>query len=212
MTLIPSLRPICSKKEWSLGLGLVVVCVLLLIPSSTEAMALDKRAPFSSWAGKRSDHQADAAQLLHDLNELYMMQGGNDYEEVAPIHSAKRAPFSSWAGKRAPFSSWAGKRAPFSSWAGKRAPFSSWAGKRSAWPAQMEEEERPDEKLRYKRSSEEEADDVMDVRQRRGANSFSAWGGKRAKLRRFTRNVPIEGLVPVRVLRPQRAAFSAWGG
>jgi len=46
---------------------------------------------------------------------------------------------------------------------------------------------------------------------RRGANSFSAWGGKRAaELRRFARNAP--DLVPVRVLRPQRAAFSAWGG
>lgn len=129
----------------------------------------------------------------------------------------------SYPGKRAPFSSWAGKkkRAPFSSWAGKRAPFSSWAGKRSALaPLEVEAVEDASNGVnrRFKRSSAEAAEEQGEghLRQRRGANSFSAWGGKRAsQLRRFTRNAPSapgDGGVPVRVLRPQRAAFSAWGG
>ena len=198
-------------------------------------------APFSSWAGKRSgppmapsaaggqpgNHRADLAQILHDLRELYMLENYEDaenepqpqprYPAVEDYYPAaqKRAPFSSWAGKkkRAPFSSWAGKR--------KRAPFSSWAGKRSA-PIEDEEENETEEGAarRMKRSSEEDEELLAGGaaqelgRQRRGANSFSAWGGKRtALLRRFTRDVHSDsGIVPVKVLRPHRAAFSAWGG
>ena len=209
-----------SHLLWSCVL-LVCLCTL---PSTGSSLALApshghesiKRAPFSSWAGKRSTLTAarpDMAQLMHDLQELYLLKGGENAEVAMMGSPAKRAPFSSWAGKRAPFSSWAGKRAPFSSWAGKRAPFSSWAGKRSSeedWQLDDDVEEGP---RRFKRSSEEEEGLVDEhARQRRGANSFSAWGGKRTQLRRFTRNVPTEGMVPVRVLRPQRAAFSAWGG
>ena len=200
--------------------ALVLACGLFSLPAAAGSSLgapshdADKRAPFSSWAGKRSTLTAtrpDMAQLIHDLQELYMLNGGAQEVDPAPV---KRAPFSSWAGKRAPFSSWAGKRAPFSSWAGKRAPFSSWAGKRSSeetWDLD-DAEEAPH---RFKRSSDEEENEEeagMHARQRRGANSFSAWGGKRSQLRRFTRNVPSDGMVPVRVLRPQRAAFSAWGG
>lgn len=225
--------------------------VTVLVSASLSA-APSQAAPFSSWAGKRSGgggfegpaHQPDLAQLLHDLQELYMLQGGspNDLEYLHPAAASaeKRAPFSSWAGKRAPFSSWAGKRAPFSSWAGKRAPFSSWAGKRSGANGQLSGAFLDDEDLaaveaadmeakhRIKRSSvEDEAaaaeaaildEDSLEehARQRRGANQFSAWGGKRNsnnnnQLRRFTRNA-APNLVSVKVMRPQRAAFSAWGG
>ncbi len=187
---------------------------------------LEKRAPFSSWAGKREvssfqQHRPDLAQLLHDLQELYTIEG--EEQAAGRIFSpVKRAPFSSWAGKkRAPFSSWAGKRAPFSSWAGKRAPFSSWAGKKRSSSEELWDDE-PDEGMelasghRIKRSSaEDEAvgdggdddDSLIHARRRRGANSFSAWGGKR-----FARNVQNSEIMPVRVMRPQRAAFSAWGG
>ncbi len=215
----------------------VLAAAALLAPAPADAAA------FSSWAGKRSDssnendlanlllHRSspgEVQQLLRDLvrreqEEEEAAAAAAEYEDLfgAP---AKRAPFSSWAGKRAPFSSWAGKRAPFSSWAGKRAPFSSWAGKRSA-EAPMEPQEGDDDPgrpRRIKRSSAEAEEDSQEegaahTRQRRGANSFSAWGGKRANgLRRFTRNAPngdrSMSLVPVRVLRPSRAAFSAWGG
>lgn len=193
-------------------------------------------APFSSWAGKRSAplsllHRPapatqDLAQLIHDLRELYMLQGGTsppgmeaaDYAEEPTMDEQmeKRAPFSSWAGKRAPFSSWAGKRAPFSSWAGKRAPFSSWAGKRSApsYDDDADAASSDEGKLRLKRSSDESGEFSRDTR---SGNSFSAWGGKRVPLLRFTRNAPVAApsanqLVPVSRLRPQRAAFSAWGG
>jgi len=181
-------------------------------------------APFSSWAGKRSDgggiaaapgqelRAAEIRQLIYDLSNAYRTLQAREEEDdddtYAPaVQVNKRDPFSSWAGKRAPFSSWAGKRAPFSSWAGKRAPFSSWAGKRSAPSMEgADEEEQPlmMESHRIKRSSGEEEEDADEVvRERRGAQ-FSAWGGKR---RRRSPNVR-----PVRVLRPSRAAFSAWGG
>ena len=167
-----------------------VVAFFVLFVASISASefgddSFEKRAPFSSWAGKRAypshARNPSVAEILREYEELQSMN----------------------------------KRAPFSSWAGKRAPFSSWAGKRSS-PHFNHLEDSQEVRGRYKRSSGEdfEDDDVeMHPRQRRGANSFSAWGGKRAELRRFTRNAPIEsGLMPMRVLRPQRAAFSAWGG
>ena len=213
-------------KSWlfvTLSLSLVVTMSFSATP--TEA------APFSSWAGKRSEGghggAPDLAQLLHDLQEFYMLQGSR--YPAAPTELDYMPPS---AEKRAPFSSWAGKRAPFSSWAGKRAPFSSWAGKRSGGPQPQEQDSFLDDsdiaemeaKHRIKRSSvedepfvhqiQEEGDSLEDhTRQRRGANQFSAWGGKRNQLHnRFTRNAPNNLLVPVKVMRPQRAAFSAWGG
>jgi hypothetical protein len=196
-------------------------------------------APFSSWAGKRSGYGNDGplmrgsgpgaaasndgrsvSKFLSELNSLYA--AGYPRQQVMEDEDAAFPYASAAQQKRAPFSSWAGKRAPFSSWAGKRAPFSSWAGKRSA--SMLEEEPAEQEMMmsghRFKRSSAEEGDDEEDeavhTRDRRGANSFSAWGGKRNhQLKRFTRNAPngrSMSLVPVRVLRPSRAAFSAWGG
>lgn len=194
-----------------------------------ELMAREVRAPFSSWAGKRSvaPRQAssgvsteDLAQLIHDLKEIYMLERGKEVREFLdhfpagePMSAEKRAPFSSWAGKR---SSFAGKRAPFSSWAGKRAPFSSWAGKRSL------ESDEDNSKVRVKRSSDEDEDELE--RPRRSA-SFSAWGGKRSggeARRRIVRqtgqtasnhNRDKAELKPLR--RPARShgsVFSAWGG
>lgn len=72
----------------------------------------------------------------------------------------------------------------------KRAPFSSWGGKRDS--------------------------DHFDRHIR--ANSFSAWGGKRddlaelikAKLEARSRRNSADSAI--KVIRPARAAFSAWGG
>ena len=98
-----------------------------------------RRAPFNSWAGKRSGSMGeDAYELpsidlsgLSGIQKYYLQQLTNGGLGQFSTQK-KRAPFNSWAGKRAPFNSWAGKRAPFNSWAGKRAPFNSWAGKRSS--------------------------------------------------------------------------------
>lgn len=195
---------------WQASIVLVVVFVSLAHGSYdvVEAQDLEKRAPFSSWAGKRSgDNRVVSlrpvvAELLREIQELR----AEELENGARFD--KRAPFNSWAGK---------KRAPFSSWAGKkRAPFSSWAGKRSSEETWDDEVLDNNVKHRFKRSSDESGEETGDddhgyARKRRGAGSFSAWGGKKraTSLRRFTRNAPIEGM---RVLRPQRAAFSAWGG
>lgn len=217
-----------SARKWRRPLNLSLAFLML---SAVTVSA----APFSSWAGKRSTspqfpfqtaRRPDLAQMMHDLRELYTSENGDDSslhqdqeEEYLPM--SKRAPFSSWAGKRAPFSSWAGKRAAFSSWAGKRAPFSSWAGKRSGGfvnrIGEDDDAEDGSNNGRFKRSSEEEVSSGFEggepqERTRRGANSFSAWGGKRAQLQRFTRDVHNDAMVPVRVMRPHRAAFSAWGG
>ena len=55
----------------------------------------DKRAAFSSWAGKRSQQR----------NLGFSSWAG---KRAAPARGMQG--FSSWAGKRAPFTSWAGKR------------------------------------------------------------------------------------------------------
>ena len=197
-------------------------------------------APFNSWAGKRSSSSVwspssevapssinqytreELSRLIHELRDALVRQRQEEdevEEDYGPYYPTnliaaadKRAAFNSWAGKRAPFNSWAGKRAPFNSWAGKRAPFNSWAGKRSVGDSM--------DHSRSKRSSGEEMDDDDDSHRVRRANSFSAWGGKRARLRRFARNdadaVSDGGdglsLGQIKVLRPNRAAFSAWGG
>ena len=135
----------CANSVWLLQRALPVI-LLTTIPQFTQCNsevdrnrllslleARTRRAPFNSWAGKRSSEEygSDVSDLgrLEGLQHFYLQQLhdaqlANDLE--------KRAPFNSWAGKRAPFNSWAGKRAPFNSWAGKRAPFNSWAGKRSS--------------------------------------------------------------------------------
>ncbi|TRY68455.1 hypothetical protein TCAL_14202 [Tigriopus californicus] len=216
-----------SARKWRRPLNLSLAFVMLTAVTVSAA-------PFSSWAGKRSTspqfpfpsaRRPDLAQMMHELQELYTSEYGDDsslHQEEEYLPMSKRAPFSSWAGKRAPFSSWAGKRAAFSSWAGKRAPFSSWAGKRSGGTGlgdrviEDDDSEEVSNNRRFKRSSEEELSlgsaGEPQVRSRRGANSFSAWGGKRAQLQRFTRDVHNDAMVPVRVMRPHRAAFSAWGG
>lgn len=163
-----------------------------------------RRAPFNSWAGKRSSEEMlDTTQpglraLMDGLHQYYLQQ-----EAEHELHRGgyKRAPFNSWAGKRAPFNSWAGKRAPFNSWAGKRAPFNSWAGKRSSEEVIKAEDlvaNHGDDRFgdsshghRVKRSSGEyeiEANSIPHVRVARDARNmrrrvrsntaFSAWGGK----------------------------------
>ena len=77
----------------------------------------------------------------------------------------------------------------------KRAPFSSWGGKR----ADMADMERG--MYRY----------------RRGGSSFSAWGGKRNDLVDYIKaHLAARSRrgddSPIKVIRPARAAFSAWGG
>lgn len=105
-----------------------------------------RRAPFNSWAGKRSGETSFDLLSPHlrwlTMRDYYLQHLQNaENQGINLSELIKRAPFNSWAGKRAPFNSWAGKRAPFNSWAGKRAPFNSWAGKRSS------EEEINDEDL-----------------------------------------------------------------
>ena len=164
----------CANSVWLLQRALPVI-LLTTIPQFTQCNsevdrnrllslleARSRRAPFNSWAGKRSSEEygSDVSDLgrLEGLQHFYLQQLhdaqlANDLEKRAPFNSwaGKRAPFNSWAGKRAPFNSWAGKRAPFNSWAGKRAPFNSWAGKRapfSSWAGKRtSSEELRDENL-----------------------------------------------------------------
>jgi len=203
----------CANSVWLLQRALPVI-LLTTIPQFTQCNsevdrnrllslleARSRRAPFNSWAGKRSSEEygSDVSDLgrLEGLQHFYLQQLhdaqlANDLE--------KRAPFNSWAGKRAPFNSWAGKRAPFNSWAGKRAPFNAWAGKRSSEESN-ELLNHGDDRFgdsshshRVKRSSgeytENENDQNTHVRIARGASgkelrrrvrsntAFSAWGGR----------------------------------
>lgn len=139
------------------------------------------------------------AKFLRDFYQKYRFQDRLENESNR-LH--KRAPFSSWGGKRSlPRDSMSeleelaqgteeGSRL-------KRKPFSAWGGKRSVMPLNQDSE--------------------TSQMSKRGVKAFSAWGGKRSAgfdedsfLRRYTRNV--DGMIPVRVLRPHRASFSAWGG
>jgi hypothetical protein len=156
----------------------------------------------------------------------------NNLLKVLRAPKKKTTPFSSWAGKRsAPAEEEVlqryldeAKRAAFSSWAGKRAAFSSWAGKRADtslddYYVEQENDDGSDDRRRIKRESTE-ADssegETMVARERRGVktpSAFSAWGGKRSDVlqRRFARDAAF-GDALFKVMRPHRAAFSAWGG
>merc|ERR1712183_106922 len=94
----------------------------------------------------------------------------------------------------------------FSAWAGKRAPFSSWAGKRSGeMPIYHEVPEYASSgHMRRKRSSGESFEDSEETQFEKRSNGGS---------NRFARDIrePAVGR-PVKVFRPQRATFSAWGG
>ena len=135
-----------ANSIWLIQRALPVI-LLSTIPQFTQCNTVNyegehsvvRRAPFNSWAGKRSGSMGEDAyeqptidlSRLNGIQQYYLQQltnGGLGQFST----QRKRAPFNSWAGKRAPFNSWAGKRAPFNSWAGKRAPFNSWAGKRSS--------------------------------------------------------------------------------
>lgn len=173
-----------------------------------------RRAPFNSWAGKRSGEILDTTgpglrSLMEGLQQYYLQQQ-QEQENEGPRHGFKRAPFNSWAGKRAPFNSWAGKRAPFNSWAGKRAPFNSWAGKRSS------EEEIKDMDLlanhgddrfgdashshRVKRSSGEYFDERSNTANEENRNHHVRVARDASQSRHLRRRVR------------SNTAFSAWGG
>jgi len=133
---------------------------------------VEKRAPFSSWGGKRTN--------IDEFDEF-------DENEIP-----KRASFSSWGGKRAPLGIQGDKRAPLGSL--KRAPIGG-LGKRAPLGGL-------DQDLYL---------------QKRGGSSFSAWGGKRSaeladyiKAHLAARSRRDDS--PIKVIRPARAAFSAWGG
>jgi len=169
-----------------------------------------RRAPFSSWAGKRSGESivvptsAGLRGLIERLQQLYSQQR---QEENGGPREIKRAPFNSWAGKRAPFNSWAGKRAPFSSWAGKRAPFSSWAGKRSS------EEEIKDEDLLANHGDDRFGDAQHSNRVKRSSGEYfeeqPSTGNGNSHVR-----VAREAAQSKQLRRRVRSntAFSAWGG
>merc|ERR1712200_343576 len=95
-----------------------LVCVSCLLSSLLAfSIAQDtgfKRAPFNSWAGKRSDpslydYGAARDALYGDLGE-YLSEALRLREQGLDKRGVRPRAFSSWAGKRAPFSSWAGKR------------------------------------------------------------------------------------------------------
>lgn len=174
-----------------------------------------RRAPFNSWAGKRSGSlgadsyeipSIDLSKLNDGLQQYYIQELARG---LGQFSTQKRAPFNSWAGKRAPFNSWAGKRAPFNSWAGKRAPFNSWAGKRSS------EEINDDDLLinhgdarfgdsmsshRVKRSSGESMDDSFNTDNENDQNTHVRIARDASPSRQLSRRVR------------SNTAFSAWGG
>jgi len=175
-----------------------------------------QRAPFNSWAGKRSGSIGEDAyempsidvSRLNGLQQFYIQQlenGGLGQFST----QRKRAPFNSWAGKRAPFNSWAGKRAPFNSWAGKRAPFNSWAGKRSSEEVHDSDfvinhgDDRFGDSMpshRVKRSSGESMDDSFNTDNENDQNSHVRIARDASPSRQLNRRVR------------SNTAFSAWGG
>merc|ERR1712226_1349832 len=183
----------CANSVWLLQRALPVI-LLTTIPQFTQCNsevdrnrllslleARSRRAPFNSWAGKRSSEEygSDVSDLgrLEGLQHFYLQQ----------LHDAQLANDLE-------------KRAPFNSWAGKRAPFNAWAGKRSSEESN-ELLNHGDDRFgdsshshRVKRSSgeytENENDQNTHVRIARGASgkelrrrvrsntAFSAWGGR----------------------------------
>ncbi len=96
--------------------ALLLVAVTALSALADAAPSTSKRAPFSSWAGKRSSGLTlnsnefsgsgeDVDALVKELQELYLaqQQREEEAEEAAAAQAeedmVKRAPFSSWAGK-----------------------------------------------------------------------------------------------------------------
>jgi len=163
-----------------------------------------QRAPFNSWAGKRSYSGND--EMSHP--EFGRMDGIEQFylQQLAGARQGKRAPFNSWAGKRAPFNSWAGKRAPFNSWAGKRAPFNSWAGKRSS-------EEINDSDLLFNHGDARFGDSESSHRVKRSSGEFnenSEDKNSHDSLVRIARDASNSRQLRRRVR--SNTAFSAWGG
>jgi len=166
-----------------------------------------RRAPFNSWAGKRSgENVLDTSppglrSLMEDLKQYYLQEVENEGSR----HAFKRAPFNSWAGKRAPFNSWAGKRAPFNSWAGKRAPFNSWAGKRSS------EEEIKDQDLLTNHGDDRFGDASQSHRVKRSSGEYFDGNVENQNSHaRFARDASQSRHLQRRVR--SNTAFSAWGG
>lgn len=171
-----------------------------------------RRAPFNSWAGKRSgsmgedDYELPSIDVsrLSALQQYYLQQlqnGGLGQFST----QRKRAPFNSWAGKRAPFNSWAGKRAPFNSWAGKRAPFNSWAGKRSS-------EEVNDVDLLINHGDDRFGDSVPSHRVKRSSGEYmdDSLNTDNDEHVRIARDASPSRQLNRRVR--SNTAFSAWGG
>ena len=96
--------------------ALLLMAVAALSALADAAPSTSKRAPFSSWAGKRSSGLTlnsnefsgsgeDVDALVRELQELYLaqQQREEEAEEAAAARAeedmVKRAPFSSWAGK-----------------------------------------------------------------------------------------------------------------
>lgn len=168
-----------------------------------------RRAPFNSWAGKRSnevyDNEFPSFERLEGLQRLYLQH----LQDAGFPESGKRAPFNSWAGKRAPFNSWAGKRAPFNSWAGKRAPFNSWAGKRAS-------EELNDDDLLTNHGDDRFGDSSHSHRQKRSSGEYveeNANTEDEGDLNSHAR-IARAAYQSRQLNRPVRSntAFSAWGG
>lgn len=164
-----------------------------------------RRAPFNSWAGKRSteDYENEFFPFgrLEGLHQYYLQH----LQDAGFPESGKRAPFNSWAGKRAPFNSWAGKRAPFNSWAGKRAPFNSWAGKRSS-------EELTDNDMLINHGDDRFGDSSHSHRQKRSSGEYVEDSSNTETADDRTLHArPARAASQSRRVR-SNTAFSAWGG
>jgi len=152
---------------------------------------------------------AQTQALLSEDELIRALMAAREAEDSGYVRGAlpvmekrRQQAFSAWAGKRG------GRSQAFSSWAGKRAPFSSWAGKRSGeMPIYHEVPEYASSgHMRRKRSSGESFEDFEESNQ--DLEKRSSGGSNR-----FARDIrePAVGR-PVKVFRPQRATFSAWGG
>ncbi|CAB4054434.1 unnamed protein product [Lepeophtheirus salmonis] len=132
--------------------------------------------------------------ILRDLNDYLLLSGqeSQGYFLDEGSNEEKRG------GTGTPFNAWGGKR--------KVTPFNAWAGKRSIYLDGDDEE--AFKANRYKRASEDMTRDPNERKYAKMSIPFSAWGGKRGLLR-FARNVNVPSL---KVMRPARAVFSAWGG
>lgn len=217
------------QSSWAFVALAIGFCLLSDVPRviGTDELTsiVERRSPIEEWTDKDSNKEelssADLDKIATDLEELSQIRRMEDF--AANQELIKRTRFSSWGGKRTPFSAWGGKRSVHPRWNFKRTPsYVSSAGKYempnyddlvSDLVSQMETVER--DQLNFGNE---------DGRRIRRGVAFSSWGGKRSSPEevddssrtRSSRNPHMSGgddnKGTAKVVRPARAAFSAWGG